>query len=65
MNGACCSHINKIKDPLPGTTVALKSNQGISRDRGVFDLGCPFWVPFGANKKVQNTFCNLKVFEVF
>jgi len=53
--------MNEIKALMLGFTVVLKFNQGISRDRGVFDLGCPFWVPFWASKKVQSTYTNFQI----
>jgi hypothetical protein len=43
---------------MSGTTVVQMLNQGFSRlyeVERVLSGGGPFWVPFWANKKVQNT----------
>lgn len=41
-----CLQVNGIRAHKFGTTVVWKLHQGAARDRGVIDLGCPFWVPF-------------------
>ena len=48
--------MKSIREQMPGTTVAQKLNQGNTRNMGVLCFGGPFWVPFWANKKVQNEF---------
>jgi hypothetical protein len=45
--------MKSIRVPVPGTTVAIKLNQGLSRSLGVLSCGGPFGAPFWANKKVQ------------
>jgi hypothetical protein len=52
-NFQSCRQMNVIRAVKFGTTVVTKHHHGFSRDRGVIDLGGPFWVPFWASKKVQ------------
>jgi hypothetical protein len=50
--------IKRIREPMPGTTVVQKPNQGFSRSLGVLSCGGPFCLPaFGFQAGVPWRLC--------